>query len=262
MTHIIRAQLLRFSRPRVVLLAALGAVGFGVVAAATVFGAAKAGGPGLDGRAVTLDRLAGSGGGTAAFATAASFVGFFVFVTFIALRGAELSGGTFRARLLREPRRVRVVAGELAGLMLLAAGIVALAEIATFVVSLPMASARGVSTAHWFSVAGFGHAVGDYATVLAGVAGWAVLATALATVFGSAPIALGVGFVWAGPFEHLFSNVWAGANQWFPGLVLESLIAGGTDDLGLTRAVIMAIVYIGVAAAIALRLTTRRDVTA
>jgi len=104
--------------------------------------------------------------------------------------------------------------------------------------------------------------VRDYVTVLAGVTGWAVLATALATVFGSAPIALGVGFVWAGPFEHLFSNVWAGANQWFPGLVLESLIAGGTDDLSLTRAAMTATVYVGIAGAIALGLTTRRDVTA
>ena len=262
MTNIIRAEWIRFSRRKAVLLASLGAAVFGVVAALTVFNAAKAGGPGLDSRAVTLETLAGSGGGTAAFATAASFVGFFVFVTFIALRGAELSGGTFRALLLREPRRVRVVAGELVGLLLLAAGIVALAEIATFVVSLPMASARGVSTGEWFSLAGLGHAAGDYVTVLAGVTGWAVLATALATVFGSAPIALGVGFVWAGPFEHLFSNVWAGANQWFPGLVLESLIAGGTDDLSLTRAAMTATVYVGIAGAIALGLTTRRDVTA
>jgi hypothetical protein len=216
----------------------------------------------MDGRAVTLESLAGPGGGTAAGATAASVGGFFVFVTFIALRGAELSGGTFRALLLREPRRVRVVVGEYVGLMLIAAGIVALAEVATFVVSLPMASTRDVSTDEWFSIAGLGHAAGDYATVLAGVAGWAVLATALATVFGSAPIALGVGFVWAGPFEHLLENVWAGASQWFPGLVLESLIAGGTDELSLMRAVITAFVYVGIAGAIAIGLSTRRDVTA
>ena len=58
--------------------------------------------------------------------------------------------------------------------------------------------------------------------------------------------------MWAGPFEHLLANVWAGANQWFPGLVLESLIAGGTDELSLTRGVITAAVYVGIAGAIAL----------
>ena len=45
----------------------------------------------------------GPGGGTEAFAVGASFVGFLVFVTFIALIAAEFSGGTFRALLLREP---------------------------------------------------------------------------------------------------------------------------------------------------------------
>jgi hypothetical protein len=73
---------------------------------------------------------------------------------------------------------------------------------------------------------------------------------------------LGVSFVWAGPFEHLLENVWAGASQWFPGLVLESLIAGGTDELSLSRALMTAVVYVGIAGAVALGLTTRRDVTA
>jgi hypothetical protein len=155
-----------------------------------------------------------------------------------------------------------VLVGQFLGLLLACAAIVAAAEVLTFAASIPMAAARGVSTSAWFSAAGLGHALGDYATVFAGVAAWALFGTTLAIVFGSAPIALGVGFVWAGPFEHLFANVWTAGTRWFPGLVLESLIQGGNADLGLTRAVVTAIVYAAVAGAIALRLTTRRDVTA
>jgi ABC-2 type transport system permease protein len=262
-SNVIRAELIHLSRRRVVVLAALGAVVFAVVAAATVFAAAKAGGPGFrGGREVTLATLGGAGGGTQAFATAASFVGFFVFVTFIALRGSELSGGTFRAWLLRDPDRRRVLIGQFLGLLLVSAAVVAVAEVLTFAASIPMAAARGVPTSAWFSLAGLEHALGDYATVLAGVAGWAVFGTTLAIIFGSVPIALGVGFVWAGPFEHLFSNVWTAGTRWFPGLVLESVIAGGNTDLGLGRAVLTAIFYGGVAAAVALTLTTKRDVTA
>jgi hypothetical protein len=43
--------------------------------------------------------------------------------------------------------------------------------------------------------------------------------------------------VWAGPFEHLFANVWAGASRWFPGLVLASLIAGADDPARRDRVV-------------------------
>jgi hypothetical protein len=98
--------------------------------------------------------------------------------------------------------------------------------------------------------------------VLAGVAGWAVLGTTLAVVFRSTPIALGVGFVWAGPLEHIVAQAWTAGNHWFPGLVLQSLIAGGTNELALGRAIFTGLVYVAIAGAVALALTARRDVTA
>ena len=82
---------------------------FAVVATLTVFASAE------DDRhrqlapgGTTLAKLAESGGGTEAFAVGASFAGFLVFVTFIAVVAAEFSGGTFRALLLRDPHRLRV----------------------------------------------------------------------------------------------------------------------------------------------------------
>ena len=94
------------------------------------------------GGGTTLAALAGHGGGTEAFAVGASFVGFLVFVTFIALIAGEFSGGTFRALLLREPHRLRVIVGKLAGILIVAAGVVALAEVVTFVLSLLVAPTR------------------------------------------------------------------------------------------------------------------------
>jgi ABC-2 type transport system permease protein len=261
MNSVIRAHLVRLLQRRTVVLAGLGAAVFSAVAAVTVFGSAKTAGASAAGDLVTLGSLAGPGGGTQAFATAAAFVGLFVFVTFIALRGAEQSGGTFRALLLRDPRRLRVLVGQVAGILVIAAGVLAVAEALTFGASLAMAAAHEVPTSQWFSVAALGDAAKDYATVLAGVAAWAVFGTTLAVVFGSVPLALGVGFVWAGPFEHLVADAWSAGNQWFPGLVLQSLIAGGTDELSLARAVMTAIVYTALAATLALFLTARRDVT-
>ncbi|MCU1461816.1 MAG: putative transporter integral rane protein [Acidimicrobiales bacterium] len=262
MTHVIRAQLIRLLRRKTMVLAAVGATAFAVMAATTVFSSAKHGGAGLGGRAVTLETLAGKGGGTLAFATAASFIGFFIFVTFIALMASEFSGGTFRALLLRDPRRLRVLVGQVVGILIVIAGIAAVAELLTFALSFLMAASRGVPTSAWLSSGGAGDAIKNYATVLAGVGGWAVLGTTLAVIFRSAPLALGIGFVWAGPFEHLVANAWTTGNQWFPGLVLQSLIAGGTNELALGRALVMGLVYVGVAATATLALVATRDVTA
>lgn len=262
MTNVIRAQLIRLLRRRTIVVAALGAAVYAVVATATVFGSAKHAGLRPTDATVTLETLAGHGGGTQAFATAASFLGFFIFVSFIALMASEFSGGTYRALLLRDPRRIRVLVGQLIGILVAAAAVAALAEVLTFALSFPMAATRDVPTSAWLSLAAAGHALRDYATVMAGIAGWGVLGTTLAVVFRSAPLALGVGFVWAGPFEHIVARAWSAGNQWFPGLVLQSLIAGGTGDLALGRALLTGALYVGVAAAAGLALTATRDVTA
>jgi ABC-type transport system involved in multi-copper enzyme maturation permease subunit len=263
MTRIIRAELLRLARRRTIVVAAAGALLFSVVATLTVFSTARAtGGAASRRNGTTIANLADHGGGTEAFAIGASFVGFLVFVTFIALIASEFSGGTFRAVLLRNPHRLRVIVGKLVGILIVTAAVVALAEVFTLAVSLLVAPGQDVSTANWFSVESVGAGLRDYVTVLAGVTGWAIFGTTLAVIFRSAPLALGVGFAWAGPFENIIVDSWETGFRVFPGQVLGSLIQGGTTELGIGRAALTATVYVGIAAATALLLVTRRDVTA
>jgi ABC-type transport system involved in multi-copper enzyme maturation permease subunit len=262
MTRIIKAELLRLVRRRTIVITAAAALVFSAVATLTVFSSAQATGVASRRSGATLADLAAHGGGTEAFAVGASFVGFFVFVTFIALIAGEFSGGTFRALLLRDPHRLRVIVGKLVGILLVAAAVVALAEACTFVVSLIVAPTQDVATSGWFSLTGVGEGLRDYVTVLGGVAGWAVFGTTLAVIFRSAPLALGVGFAWAGPFENIVVDSWNAGYRYFPGQVLASLIRGGTVELGVGRAVLTAAVYTAIAATVALVLVSRRDVTA
>ena len=264
MTRIVHAELLRLVRRRTMLYTAAAALIFSVVATLTVFSTAResGGGPASRRAGTTLAALAGHGGGTEAFAVGASFVGFLVFVTIIALVATEFSGGTFRAVLLRNPHRLQVIVGKLAGILLVAAGVVALAEAFTFVLSLIVAPGQDVATGDWFSLQSAGAGLRDCVTVLGGVTGWAVFGTTLAVIFRSAPLALGVGFAWAGPFENIIVDSWQAGYRWFPGQVLASLIQGGTTELGMGRAVLTAVLYAGVAAAASLVLVSRRDVTA
>lgn len=262
MIRIIHAELIRLLRRRTLVAVAAGSVLFSVIATLTVFSSAQ--GSGLRPRrgGTTLAALTNAGGGTEAFAVGASFVGFLVFVTFIALISNEFSGGTFRALLLREPHRLRLIVGKLTGALLVAAAAVGLAEVSTLAMSLLVAPAQAVATANWFSFASLGAAARDYATVFAGVAGWAIFGTTLAVIFRSAPLALGVGFAWAGPFENITVDSWDAGYRYFPGQVLGSLIQGGSAELGIGRAALTALIYTGIAALATLLLVSRRDVTA
>ena len=262
MTRIIHAELIRLLRRRTIVVSVAAAALFSVVATLTVFSSARdAAGAASRRGGTTLAALA-DGGGTEAFAIGASFVGFLVFVLFIALMAGEFSGGTFRALLLRDPHRLRVIVGKVIGILLVAAAVVALAELLTFVLSLVVAPSNEVSTARWFTLDSAGAAGRDYATVMAGVTGWAVFGTTLAVIFRSVPLALGVGFAWAGPFENIVVDSWQAGFRYFPGQVLASLIQGGSAELGLERAVVTAVAYAAIAATVALVLVSRRDVTA
>jgi ABC-type transport system involved in multi-copper enzyme maturation permease subunit len=261
MTTIIRAELIRLVRKPFVIAAGIGTVLFGFVAALAVFSSAQETGLTSRRQGTTIAALTGHGGATEAFAVGASFTGFLVFVTFIALIAAEFSGGTFRSLLMRNPHRIRVLAGKLIGVLIVAASVLAVTELCTTIASLIMAPTKDISTDNWFSLAGLVDGIRDYATVFAGVAGWAVFGTLLAVIFRSAPIALGVGFVWAGPFENITSRSWETGYRVFPGQVLASLIEGGSTELSLGRAVVTAAIYVAAAAAIALTIVSRRDVT-
>jgi hypothetical protein len=163
---------------------------------------------------------------------------------------------------MRQPHRLRAIVGKLVGALIVAAGIIAVAEVATFLLGLLVAPGNDISTSQWWSVASLGDAGLDYLTVLAGVAGWAVFGTTLGVVFRSTPLALAVGFAWAGPFENIVVDSWATGYRVFPGQVLGSLIRGGTVELAMGRAALTAAAYTAVAALVSLVLVARRDVTA
>jgi len=261
MSDVIRAELTKLIRRPALVAAGTGATLFAVVAAVAVFLSADAGGP-SEGRRATLDSLAEPGGGTEAFALGASFAGLLVLVTFVANFTGEISRGTLRTLLMREPRRLRFLAGKMSALLVFTALVLAAAGALTWVASLSLAPSQGVSTSEWLTLEALGDNLADYGTVLLTVGVWAFLGMALGVILRSTPLALGVGVAWAGPFEHLTQDAWSAADGWFPGLLLETLAVGGTEGVSFSRALLLVVVYGALAAVLAGLVFRRRDVTA
>ncbi len=67
--------------------------------------------------------------------------------------------------------------------------------------------------------------------------------------------------MWSGPFEHLLQDAWTAASQWFPGLLLEALAAGGTAEVSTTRALVLVALYVTAAVSAAWIVFARRDIT-
>jgi ABC-2 type transport system permease protein len=257
-----RAELVKVRRRRVLLTAAVAAALFAVGSAVIVLAAAEPAGNPVSGPGVTVASLSDAGGGTEVFTTGVSFAGTFLFVVFVGVVAVEFSRGTFRTMLMHQPRRIRLLAGKTAALLAFAAAVLAAAEVLTWAAAWVIAPSQDVETADWRSVDALGQGVADYGAVLFWVSGYALLGTALAVLVRSVPVALAIGIAWAGPFEHLLQDAWDPAGRFFPGLLLEAFVAGGTSEVSTTRALLTLAVYVTVAAAVAGTVFVRRDVTA
>jgi ABC-2 type transport system permease protein len=256
-----KAELLKLRRRRVAVVAAVGALAFAAIASTAVFLSATGTAEPRD-RGATIESLSQAGGATEAFALGVSFTGLVVLVLFIANFAGEFSQGTIRTLLMRQPRRLGLLAGKMAALLTFVAGVLLLAEVLTVAASAVIAPSQDVAMGAWFGLDGLGQAAGDYATALLGVVSWALLGMAIAVFVRSIPVALGIGIVWAGPFEHIIQDSWTSADRWFPGLLLESLAVGGTDEVAFGRALALVAVYVAIAASAAAVVFARRDVTA
>jgi ABC-2 type transport system permease protein len=257
----LRAELVKLRRRRVLIVTAMATLVSTVGSAAIVLASAeRSGNP--RGRGVTLASLSEAGGGTEVFTTAVSFAGTFLFVVFVGAVAVEFSRGTFRTMLLYEPRRLRLLAGKMAGLLLFAALVLAAAEALTWVAARLLAPSQDVATGDWISSAALGDALTDYGSVLFWVTGYALLGMTVAVLARSVPVALAIGIAWAGPVEHILQDAWGSADRLFPGLLLEAFVAGGTSDASASRALLTVSVYLVVAATVAAATFARRDVTA
>jgi ABC-2 type transport system permease protein len=163
---------------------------------------------------------------------------------------------------LHQPRRLRLLAGKMAALLAFAAAVLASAELLTWVAARLIAPSQGVATTKWISADALGHGLADYGSVLYWVSGYALLGMTVAVLVRSVPVALAIGIAWAGPFEHLLQDAWDPAQRFFPGLLLEAFVAGGTSAVSVTRALVTVTVYVVLAAAIAATVFARRDMTA
>ncbi len=262
MTRTFWAELVKLRRRRVIAIAALATLVFGVGSAAIVLASAEPASdqPGF-GQGTTIESLSQAGGGTEVFTTGASFAGTFIFVLFVGAIAVEFSRGTVRTMLLRQPHRTRLLAGKIAALLSLAATVIAGVEAVTWIAAMALAPSQNIDTSAWTSVEALGHALSDYGAALFWVTGYAVLGTMVAVLTRSVPVALAIGIAWAGPLEHLLQDGWSTASRVFPGLLLEAFVAGGTSNVSAARAFVTIALYVVVAGAIATASFARRDVS-
>ena len=129
---------------------------------------------------------------------------------------AEWSQGTLRNLLVREPGRLRLLAGKMLALLLFVTISAALALLIGAGVALAAAQSHGISTTLWTSSAGVSDFFSFFGNVLLGLVGVSLLGMLIAVLTRSTGAAIGISLAYALVVEGLVEAVWPNGGQWFP----------------------------------------------
>ena len=147
---------------------------------------------------------------------ARSFIIVVALIIVTANLAAEWSQGTWRNLLVREPRRMLLLAGKMLALLLFVLGSMTLTLVASSVLILVLAHAQGVQTAAWTSVAGLSAWFAFFGNEVLCLIGICLLGMLIAVLTRGTAIAVGVALAYVLVPEGIIAMVWRSGSQWFP----------------------------------------------
>jgi ABC-type transport system involved in multi-copper enzyme maturation permease subunit len=201
-----------------------------------------------------------------------SFAQKFINVIAIAMVGAnvaaEWSQGTMRNLLVREPGRLRMLAGKMLALLLFVAVSATLALLLDIGVSLYYSNSHAMPVAPWLSSTGLTSLAGFWGGELLGLFGVSLLGMIIAVLTRSLGTAIGVSVAYALIGEDLLEAVWPNVGTWAPVHMFSYLwgtpahFTVGPPPMGYTADVIFALAYMVIFVLVTAIAFRRMDITA
>lgn len=211
---------------------------------------------------VTLQSLASGSGFLQGLTSSVMLLGLISLCVAAAQLAVGYSNGSLRNLLIRQPKRLRLLAGQWAAAVSFTLGAVVLAALVAGAAGFVFAGVKGIDTTAWFTTAAIGDSARSLGEVLLAVGGFATLGATLGSVLRSPVAAISVGAAWVMAIENILAATISGADRWLPGQLLNAIAGGGTATVSLTTAATTTIVYLLIASVVTGALLQRRDVTA
>ena len=152
----------------------------------------------------------------------------------------EFSGGTLRNLLVRQPRRLTLLAGKSVVVAAVIAACVALAYAVSIPVAFVTAPHYGVSTSLWTSSAGVGSIAAGGGDLVLSTLGYSILGALLGVVLRSPAPAIVAGLAYVFAVEGLLTNSFPSLSSVLFASQLDAIGHGGTVDVGYVSALLVA----------------------
>jgi ABC-2 type transport system permease protein len=211
---------------------------------------------------VTKAMFEQASGLTLGFGNAGSLLGVVALCVFAAQMAQEYSLGTMRNLLVRQPRRITLLAGKYLSMASFAALIVLVSAIVSVATSYIWANAKHISTALWSTSTAYHSLTLTFINVLFATLGYGTIGIFLGILLRSPISSISIGLAWLLIVEGIVAAVFTNMRQWLPGQLLSIVAAGGEGAVSYSRALIGASAFLALAMAAMALLFKRRDVSA
>jgi ABC-type transport system involved in multi-copper enzyme maturation permease subunit len=189
-----------------------------------------------------------------------SLLGIIAYCVFAAQTAQEYTYGTLRNLLVRQPGRLRLLAGKLISMKLFALLMVLISSIVSILIAYFLAPGAKVERSLWFTSDGWTQITQTYVNVSISVVGFGILGMIMGLLLRSPITSISIGVLWMLIIETLLGAVKSSTLNWLPGNQLNVIAMGGTPQVSYSHGMTLAAVYIGVGALVASILFSRRDV--
>jgi ABC-2 type transport system permease protein len=209
---------------------------------------------------ISREMLSSFGGSVIGFSNVAGLLGIIAYCVFAAQTAQEYTYGTLRNLLVRQPGRLRLLAGKLISMKIFALIMVLISGVVSILISYFLAPGAKVERSLWFTSDGWTEIFQTNLNVAISVVGFGLIGMIMGLLLRSPISSIAIGVLWILIIENLLGAVKSSTLEWLPGSQLNVIAFGGTPQVSYTHGLTLAAIYIGVGAVIASILFSRRDV--
>jgi ABC-type transport system involved in multi-copper enzyme maturation permease subunit len=209
---------------------------------------------------ITRETLAMPNGLYVGFANSAGLLGVIALCVFAAQTAIEYTNGTLRNLLVREPRRLLLLAGKYLAMVSFALVTVCFSAIISITISISLAGSKGVSTDQWFTSSAISLFGSTFGNVFLSVIAYGTVGMTLGLLLRSPISSISIAVAWILVIENILSATVSGISKWLPGQLMSAIPVQFGVDFSYSRALVGTSAYLLIFTVAAATLFKRRDV--
>lgn len=194
------------------------------------------------------------------FAASAGLLGLVALCIFASQTAQEYTYGTLRNLLVRQPRRLTLLAGKFSAMSLFALISVFLSAIVSVSLAFALSGKAKVTTTAWSTSEARTALLHTFVNVLISVIASGTIGMILGLLLRSPISSISIGVGWLLVVENIIAATVDHSGKWLPGQLINSVAAGGDFNASYSHALLILSAYLAAGMIVVSVLFRRRDV--